>query len=404
MRFTADGADLPDELLWAHDRGCVVFVCGAGVSRAKAKLPDFDELTCAVLNGLNAGDSEEAVRLYRAIHAAEAAAELKGLLSADHVFQLLERSFTKANIDAQVAEALAPPENVDLSAHRTLLNLSKDLSGAVRLVTTNFDRLFQQCDRKLSTVTRSNLPSLRIDRADWGVVHLHGCVNPEFSGPTDDGFVLSSASFGDAYLAEGWAREFVKAVLGKYVVVFVGYSADDPPIRYLLQGLQQSNRTSNTAYAFQSSSDGTAVAGWEDKGVETLLYETEDRCGHRNLWETLEQWAARAKDPKRWRNRVLTRARQGPKALAPHERGMVAHIVSDLDGAEAFAGKRPPLPAEWLCVFDPGIRYGKPNPCAGHRGDGPIIDPFDWYRLDDDPLPQTVEEWPILSGRVPAQA
>lgn len=404
MRFTSESADLPDQLLWAHDEGRVVFICGAGVSRAKARLPNFDELTYAVLNGLKADESEEAFRLYRAIHAAETAAEIKGVLSPDHIFQLLERSFTKANIDAQVAQALAPPRNVDLSAHRTLLTLSKNLSGAVRLVTTNFDRLFEQCGRKLPTVTRSNLPSLSVDRADWGVVHMHGCVNSEFTGPTDDGFVLSSASFGDAYLAVGWAREFVKAVLEKYVVVFVGYAADDPPIRYLLQGLQQSNKTSHTAYAFQSSSDAMAVAGWEDKGVETLLYETEHGCGHRNLWETLEHWATRAKDPKRWRSRVLTRARQGPKALAPHERGMVAHIVSDLDGAEAFAGKRPQLPAEWLCVFDPGIRYGKPNPYAGHGGDGPIIDPFDWYRLDSDPLPRTDEEWPNLSGRVPAQA
>ena len=148
----------------------------------------------------------------------------------------------------------------------------------------------------------------------WGIVHLHGCVNAACSGPTEDGFVLSSASFGDAYLAIGWAREFVKAVLGKYVVVFVGYSADDPPIRYLLQGLQLSRGTSDATYAFQSGSDATAVAGWKDKGVQPLLYETEDGCGHRNLWETLEHWSVRAKDPKRWRRRVLTKARHGPRA------------------------------------------------------------------------------------------
>ena len=207
MRFIADGVDLPNELLWAHDKGRVVFICGAGVSRAKAGLPNFDELTGIVLDGLGADESEEAYRLHRAIQAADTAAEIKGLLSADHIFQLLERGFTSDDIASHVARALTPQgSDVDLSAHRTLVKLSKDQSGAVRVITTNFDRLFEQCDRKLPTATRSNFPSLIADGANWGIVHLHGCVNPAYSGPTEDGFVLSSASFGDAYLAAGWAR------------------------------------------------------------------------------------------------------------------------------------------------------------------------------------------------------
>ena len=161
MRFIADGVDLPNELLWAHDQGRVVFVCGAGVSRARAGLPNFNELTERVLNGLRADESEEAFRLHRAIRKAEASAEIKGLHSADHIFQLLERSFVSGDITSQVARALAPQgTEVDLSAHRTLLKLSEDQSGTVRVITTNFDRLFEQCDPKLPTVTRSNLPGM----------------------------------------------------------------------------------------------------------------------------------------------------------------------------------------------------------------------------------------------------
>ena len=404
MRFIADGANLPDELLWAHDKGRVLFMCGAGVSKAKAELPDFDTLTETVLHGLGADESEEAFRLHKAIRAVETASEIKRLLSADYVFQLLEQSFTPTDVASQVAQALTPRPEVDLSAHRTLLALSRGRAGAVRLVTTNFDRLFEQCDRKLATVTRSNLPDPNGGPADWGIVHLHGCVDRAYSGPTEDGFVLSSGSFGDAYLAMGWAREFVKAVLAKHVVVFVGYSADDPPIRYLLQGLQQSNGAPNETYAFQNSSDGAAVAAWKEKGVEPLLYETEAGCGHRALWETLEHWSVRARDPRRWRSRVLARARRGPRALAPHERGMVAHVVSDVEGAAAFAGKQTQLSAEWLCVFDPGIRYGSPNHLAGAAGDGPVIDPFDWYRLDSDPLPRTTQNQLGRPNRVPERA
>ena len=44
MRFYENGIDIPDELLYAHDEGKVVFICGSGVSKAKAKLPDFKKL------------------------------------------------------------------------------------------------------------------------------------------------------------------------------------------------------------------------------------------------------------------------------------------------------------------------------------------------------------------------
>ena len=49
--------------------------------------------------------------------------------------------------------------------------------------------------------------------------------------------VLSSAEFGRAYLAEGWATEFMQAAISRYRVVFVGYTADDPPVQYLLEAL-----------------------------------------------------------------------------------------------------------------------------------------------------------------------
>ena len=54
MRFIENGPDIPDELLFAQDEGNVVFFCGAGVSRAYAKLPDFSRLAEQVINDLGA--------------------------------------------------------------------------------------------------------------------------------------------------------------------------------------------------------------------------------------------------------------------------------------------------------------------------------------------------------------
>src|SRR5690606_8639011 len=97
----------------------------------------------------------------------------------------------------------------------------------------------------------------------------------------------------------------------------------------------------------------------------------------------------------------LILAKKGPKALQPHERGMVAHIVSSTAGALAFSEVRPPLPAEWLCVFDPQVRYGEPAPELGRFTEGPVIDPHVRYGLDSD-LPQRLgDERCLGEGRVP---
>lgn len=175
VRFIADGVDIPDELLWAQDEGRVVFFCGAGVSRAKANLPDFKGLTKQVLDDLGAAPDDEARRLFENLDG------MDGLAVFDQVFQRLRRSFSDADIGTKVARRLQPSDNADLSAHKILLKLAKLQTGETRIVTTNFDRLFEQCMPRMASVTRSSLPHLQFNEADWGIVHLHGCVLPDYS-------------------------------------------------------------------------------------------------------------------------------------------------------------------------------------------------------------------------------
>lgn len=54
-------------------------------------------------------------------------------------------------------------------------------------------------------------------------------------------YILSSADFGRAYLSQAWATEFVRSLLENFTVVLLGYQAEDPPIKYLLQGLHHHN-------------------------------------------------------------------------------------------------------------------------------------------------------------------
>ncbi len=295
MRFVANGPAIPDELLLARDQGRVIFFCGAGVSRARANLPDFFGLAEKVVAKLGVMPESPAYKLIREAQAIDSRVGVSGVISADRVFGLLERDFSSRDIEEAVATALKPPSDCDLSAHKTLLDLATTPEGAVRLVTTNFDRLFDDCGRGLRPWQPPRLPDPLRPNDMNGIVYLHGRATSEYAGAEGDGFVLSSSEFGRAYLSDGWATSFIREILSRYVVVFVGYTADDPPVQYLLEALQKSSGKLESAYAFQSGLHDDAVARWRHKGVDAIPYSADN--AHAALWLTLEAWATRARDP-----------------------------------------------------------------------------------------------------------
>lgn len=387
MRFIENGPNIPDELLFAQDEGQVVFFCGAGVSMAKAGLPSFYQLAENVLTELGTPKNDKARKLFNALKDLDSSVYTQGQISADLIFNSLRRSYDSNTIGRAVALSLISPSGADLRAHKIILKLARLQSGETRLITTNFDLLFEKCQRNIASITRASLPRIEYSGNDWGIVHLHGKVSPDYSGPDEDGFVLSSSEFGDAYLAQGWARDFVKSVLNKFNAVFIGYRADDPPVRYLLEGLQQGEGPKHKLYAFQSGPNDEAVAQWNEKGVEAITYDESQE--HVALWETLEAWATRSASPIAWRNRVLSKGRKSPVRLEPHERGMVAHTVKSVSGAKAFLNQDPPMSAEWLCVFDPKIRNKKVEKDYYCNYEEKLIHPYQLYGLDDDPPPSS---------------
>ena len=123
MRFIENGPSVPDALLNARDEGSVVFFCGAGVSQARAGLPNFFGLAEAVLQELGASSKSDARKLLDAA-AIGNKLNIAGLISADRVFGLLEREFTVLDIQAAVAKCLTPKSAADVSAHELLVRLA----------------------------------------------------------------------------------------------------------------------------------------------------------------------------------------------------------------------------------------------------------------------------------------
>jgi hypothetical protein len=391
MRFLAEGPSIPDELLVARDEGRVVFFCGAGVSRARAGLSDFLGLAQSIIDTLGATTDSPTRKIFDEARQSESRTGISGLIPIDRIFGLLEREFMKQDIEIAVAKALKPSIEVDLSAHRIMLDLAKAPNGTIRIVTTNFDLLFEACDSSLLSSSHPKLPD-PLNNADFkGIIHLHGRVDKDYTGPDGNGFILSSSDFGRAYLSDGWATKFISTILERYYVVFVGYAADDPPVQYLLEALRVHLETTNRVYAFQSGSVGEAEAKWRYKGVIPITYTYDELNKHKALWDTLEEWVNRARDPKVWYDKLISQARKGPEELLPHERGQIAHIVSTIDGIRQFATSNDPPPAEWLCVFDPVIRYSKPGPSYKSGDFGHYFDPFIAYGLDSDPVPPMID-------------
>ncbi len=381
MRFHANGPNIPDALLHRCDQGRVVFLCGAGVSFPSG-MPDFIGLTRHVIKSFDPPAGSSIVTAFGPrIRDDYRPRDEDGLLAPlDQVFHLLNQEYGKQDVSTLVAERLTAEDLTKVSREHSLIaRISSDPEGRPQIVTTNFDRLFDQC----AGVSEARIfeppafPDIELGMPIYGVTYLHGRLqSPEY--PHHD-YILSSADFGRAYLAEGWATKFVRALLDQYTVVLVGYQAEDPPVKYLLQGLNHDGlRDAANLYAFDRGELEDIEVKWRDRGVTPIPY-----ADHSHLWATLDAWADRADDSRAWRNNVVDIARKGPRALSPHERGQVAHLVRSTPGARLFARSENPPPAEWLNVFDASCRAAEKS--RDYDEDAATFNPLDVYGLDDDP-------------------
>ncbi|MFM0072622.1 SIR2 family protein [Paraburkholderia sediminicola] len=296
----------------------------------------------------------------------------------DQVFGLLQREYSRSRVEREVNRELKNPIGANPVNHEAVLRLSVDASGSPFIVTTNFDLMFERANRQLQQWTPPLLPSMTTGEAPTGIVYLHGRLQHQ----RDDGqnLVLGSGDFGRAYLADGWATVFMRELLEQRVVVLLGYSASDPPIRYLLEGLSASNSPRlRTIYAFDRGEPDEVRAKWHELGIVGIAFHQ-----FTDLWATLEAWASRAADKDSWTSSVISYAQMSPRKLLPYQRGQVVALVETQDGARAFADAEPPPVAEWLCVFDRLSRYRPPEK-NGWGSDVEEIDPHVEYGLDDDP-------------------
>ena len=252
---------------------------GAGVSmEAPACLPDFTELCREIAQGTGkapqSGESQDRF-LGRLRHGGV------------DVHELAKRALEKRC-----------PKPTDL--HRDLAGLFSSES-TIRIVTTNFDLLFEQASEKRVAGSKPDVfraPALPLGTAFNGIVHVHGALDR----PMD--MVLTDADFGRAYLTEGWARRFLVGLFQSFTVLFVGYSHSDIVMTYLARALAAGLR--KRFVLTDKAEDGV----WDRLGIIPIRVPDGDYCVLYACIRKLAEYATRGVLD--WQHLISELARKPP--------------------------------------------------------------------------------------------
>lgn len=349
MQFITNGPDIPERLLQAHEDGRVVFFCGAGISYP-ARLPGFAGLVKKLYAHLAA--TPTAVQ-QAAINAGQFDTAI-GLLEADIVGG---REVVRRALADVLTPDLGKPKAT--ATHESLLMLGKSRDGRTRLITTNFDRLFEEViSSKDFSVERFQAPLLPVPKNRWdGLVYLHGLLTAAPIASELDRLVISSGDFGLAYLTERWAARFVTELFRNYTVCFVGYSINDPVLRYMMDALAADRLLGESPpemFAFGSYSkgkEGDRANEWRAKNVTPILYREHNR--HAYLHKTLRAWAETYRDGVRGKERIVVECAIALPLASTRQDDFVSRLLwalSDQGGlpARRFADMDPVPSLDWL--------------------------------------------------------
>jgi SIR2-like domain len=200
--------------------------------------------------------------------------------------------------------------------HRDLLRLSiatnptGDLSRSpsCRIVTTNFDLLFEEAWKTefgSSAVSFDARIAPRSGAHDFaGIIHLHGSLSDDAQVAN---YILSSRDFARMYLRSGVIGSYIYDLIRRYILVLIGYSADDPPMRYLMDAIGEDASLYDDMkrpYAItdlsENSTEAIEQAVWSAKEITAIFFNRRAGNAFAPLWETFHKWSEWARDESSW--------------------------------------------------------------------------------------------------------
>lgn len=305
MWVTGD-VELPQAVLDAQAAGLLVFFVGAGASvDAPSDLPSFKGLAREL-----------------AAQARWTFDESRGDLDT-YLGEMPATFDTHAHARDLIARADSRPNET----HRLLVRVGASI-GPLRIVTTNFDDHLATAalGEGIGVPDKWFGPALPMGDDFAGIVHLHGSVLRE---PRE--LVITDTDFGKAYLTKAWATRFLLPMFQEHTVVFVGYSHDDPIMKYLALGLPA--RTQRYAFTL---ADQAVLPKWDRLHVNPISYPGSD-ADHTALVAALQAWDARVRMGRLDHQARMTSILEGGSALAPVEHDYLAGRLATTEGARQFA-------------------------------------------------------------------
>lgn len=313
-RLTALGSGLPplpERLLLAHARGEVLFVAGAGISLPSG-LPDFrslvvqtyarlDRTAYAVIASIPRGVSSQWDPDTTGLNDPQKA-EVRRFISNEYdvVLGMLERrmdgnSAKSSTVRQTISQILRGYAARPAPIHRALMRLA-DRGGMSAIVTTNFDLLLEDAcppKSKVQTYTLGGIPRPGHSNEFTGVLHIHGALDRDPARTSD--LVISDQDFGEFYLRRRATADFIYDSARLFHLVLVGYSANDPPMRYLLNAVAaDGSRFHDLKECFTlvgfDAADSVTMEDWKGRGITPIPYDSADN--HSALLRVLERWAS----------------------------------------------------------------------------------------------------------------
>ena len=341
---------IPERLLRAHARGDVLFICGAGVS-IPAGLPSFRKLVRDVYEVLDSSAyavikdvPRDACNRWEPEWSrldSRQKAEVRRFIVGDYdvVLGMLERrlddeTHRESKVRQTVDDLLRKAENSPAAIHRALIRLA-DRGGTSPIVTTNFDRLLEvaarRCKRPMRSYSLGSIPRPSIRSHFDGVMHIHGALASGRNRLSE--LVLSDQDFGEFYLRRRVVPDFIYDASRLFNLVLVGYSANDPPMRYLLNavaadGTRFHDVKERFAFFRRNPKDSVAVEDWKARGITPIPYDSED--DHGTLHEALEKWARLSPHTGSMRvvNAEIRRiVKKNRVDAAEHDRDLFDHLI-----------------------------------------------------------------------------
>jgi len=303
--------EIPERLLLAHARGKVLFIAGAGISQP-AGLPDFRDLVLQIYASLDVVVHGTISKVPRSACnqwnvdlsqlTDRQSAEVRRFIQGDYdvVLGMLERRIdgqtgNPSSVRKIVADKLRVPRTRAAPIHKALVGLA-DRGASIVIVTTNFDLLLEDAAKTSHSRVQSYAlggiprPGLRSDFS--GILHIHGAVDPDENRISD--LIVSDQDFGEFYLRRRTVSDFVYDAARLFNLVLVGYSASDPPMKYLLNAIAADctrfdDLKERFIFTGAETLDPAALEDWRGRGITPIHYDAAN--GHSALLGVLQRWA-----------------------------------------------------------------------------------------------------------------